>query len=228
MNDKISIETAKPPPEIPTGTPAAPAPSESPLLKSDDASGVAQPPPETDPAVKDWIEKINQAGGGRVSWIIQTGECLTKAKAELGYGRWGLLFGPGGLKFGQRRAEMFMQIVRCPALKDPNNFSNLPSCWSVLYALGRVPSEALTHAIADGRVHPEMTLLAARELAKGHRLGTAGPADQPAGKSFDIDHRLRPVDRHLRREAARWPPADRPVLAEALREIALGFIEGRL
>jgi hypothetical protein len=116
MTTKPQIEAVTPPQVLQTRTPETPGPSQDPVSSQEVASSVAQLPPGTDPVVKGWLDKINQAGGGRIGWVIQIGECLTKAKDELGHGRWGLLFGPGGLKFGQRRAEMFMEIVRCPTL----------------------------------------------------------------------------------------------------------------
>jgi hypothetical protein len=228
MNELKSIGAVTPPSATQIETQVAPAPSKNPLSQPDAAGTVAQPPPEADLAVKGWIEEINQAAGGRVGWVIQTGECFTKAKADLGRRRWGLLFGPGGVKFSQRRAEMFMAIVRCPVLTDPKTFSNLPGCWTVLHALSKVPVEVLTQAIGSGLVHPEMTLQEARELAKAHRVGATGPAPEQGDKDFDIDQRLNRLDSYLRREAARWPLEHRPELAAALREVATRLLEGRL
>ena len=228
MNDMTSIQALKPPQEIQMGTPAAPAPSQNTVVSKAQAGGAAQPPPETDPAVKSWIEKINQAADGRVGWVMQTGQCLVKAKDELGHRRWGRLFGSGRATFGQRKAEMFMQIVRCPVLTDPRIFSNLPGGWTVLHALSTVPVEVLTQAIHNGLVSSEMNLRQARELAKAHRVGPVGPAPQRADKKFNEDQRLEYLDRYLEREVALWPPAYRPDLAAALREIAKAIIENRI
>jgi hypothetical protein len=225
MNEMISIQALKPPQEIEIGPPAAPAPSMNTGVSTDEAGGAAQPPPETDPAVKGWIEKINQAATGRVGWVIETGNCLVKAKEELGPRRWGHLFGSGRATFGQRRAEMLMEIVRCPVLTVPKNFSNFPGCWTVLHALSKVPVEVLTQAIADGLVSSKMSLRQARELAKAHRVG---PAPQRAEKKFNEDQRLEILDRYLEREVALWPPAYRPDLAAALRDIANHIVKNCL
>lgn len=176
----------------------------------------------TDPKVKEWIEKISQAAGGEIDWLIQTGAALTQAKADLPFGKWGLLFSPGGLKFGQRRAEMFMQIFRCPALKDPKNFSDLPPHWSILYALCQLPVEVLMELIASSQIHPEMTLREARELAKARHPVEVdnAPALKRAGKKIDFDKRLARLTAHLEREAALWPPPFRADLVVRLREVA--------
>jgi hypothetical protein len=128
-----------------------------------------------------------------------------------------LLFERRRLPFGQRRAEMLMEIFRCPVLANPEHFSNLPPCWSVLYALTKMPQEALTKAIANGVIDPELSLKQARHLAGVNQVKAGNQHPEP----FDPDKRLNDLGCYLWRELMRWPMAYRPELAAALLEIAI-------
>jgi len=72
--------------------------------------------PQPDPALEAWSRRINQSHGRTAASIVETGRRLVQAKAELGHGRWGLLFERRRLRLGQRRAEMLREIVRSPEL----------------------------------------------------------------------------------------------------------------
>jgi hypothetical protein len=189
------------------GTPAVPTPSPKPETSADGTGGATPHGVNPDPAVRAWIEDINRVGQGRVEWIIRAGGRFTAAKAELDHGQWGQLFGPAGVHFSQRQAEMLMAIARHPALANPQNCSKVPCHWSILYALSRIPVEALAQAIASGRVCPGTTLRDAQEMAKRYRVGAAGAAVDRANKKFDPDKRLNQLVLYLAREVGRWPAA---------------------
>ena len=53
--------------------------------------------------------------------------------------------------------ERWMAIARHPVLSDSATMRNLPTAWSILYQLARVPPELLLKYIADGSVHPQLT-----------------------------------------------------------------------
>src|SRR2546426_289748 len=188
-------------------------------------TGRAPPAPQgAMPALQAWVEKINGAFGFSVGWIVKAGDYLLRAKAQLGHGQWGSLFGPGRLKFGLRTAEMLMQIARHRSLRNSKNFSFLPSAWSALHALSKLPAEIVEHAIASGCIHSQMTLQEARQLAKKHQAGTAGRQTPSGSVAFDPGQRLQRVARYLRREAADWPWEHKQRLAEALQQMAVELL----
>jgi hypothetical protein len=180
-----------------------------------------------DQAVENWIVIINQACITAVADIINTGRCFIRAKAELGHGRWGLLFGEGRLRYSQRWAESFMQIARCPVLATPQNFANLPGTWSVLHILSKVDVAGLQEAIAKGSVYPGMTLREARRFAELQKAGAANASGSRATSKFDPEQRLYRLANYLWRETMRWPSADRPQLAEFMHEIAADIAAGQ-
>jgi len=135
-----------------------------------------------------WIDQINNAFGFSICWVIKAGDLLAQSKKQLGHGHWGSLFGPEKLKFGQRTAEMLMEIARHPSLRKSKNFSSLPRPWTALHALSKLPVEVVDDGIAKGSIHSEMTLAEARDFvrtAQGKMEITPATGKRPAGDLAD-------------------------------------------
>jgi hypothetical protein len=66
------------------------------------------------------------------------------------------------LPFGLDRAERLMMIARAFSDVDPSVKSMLPSAWTALYELAKVPPRALIRSIELGEVSPTMTVADAR------------------------------------------------------------------
>ena len=61
-------------------------------------------------------------------------------------------------------AERWMEIARNPVLADSATLRNLPTSWTTLYQLSRLPAKTLEKYIQDGTVHPALTCRAAYAL----------------------------------------------------------------
>ncbi len=168
-----------------------------------------------EPELLAWVEKLISSHGNSVAAVIMTSRLLARAKVEL-HGRWGKLFAMDLLPYGQRRAQMTIEIAKCAPLADPKNFSHLPDSWTVLHALTKIPAAALAQAIVSGRVQPATTLKQARELARAGKP----PGAQNQWRKFNVDWRLELLARHIDRELRLWPKADWAELASALRDLA--------
>ena len=74
--------------------------------------------------------------------------------------------------------ERWMAIARHPVLSDSENFRNLPTAWTTLHTLSRIPQELLLKYIADGIVHAQLSGKAATQLLK---CGGANGGRNPNG-----------------------------------------------
>lgn len=83
------------------------------------------------------------------------------------------------LPFGLDRAERLMSIARAFSTVDPAMKSMLPSAWTALYELTKVPPRALTRAIDLGEVHPAMTVADARRYVAEQKGRSSEPAAAP-------------------------------------------------
>lgn len=82
------------------------------------------------------------------------------------------------LPFGLDRAERLMMIARAFNDVDPSVKNMLPSAWTALYELAKVPPRALVRSIELGDVTPQMTVADARRYVaeqKGRPTPTAPP-----------------------------------------------------
>jgi hypothetical protein len=198
--------------------PIQPAGEGSTTAQLQDSQGHSGPPIET--VQKRWIEAINEAFGFSTGWALKAGTLLTEAKAQLGHGQWGCLFGAGKLKFGQRTAEMLMEVARHPSFQKSKNFASLPKAWSALHALSKLPEDVVDQAIANGSVHSEMRLSDARRLVRS-ALKREGSSSQ---SRFDLIRQGKRVSQYLRLEVARWPAEHHQQLAELLQTAALDLL----
>ena len=182
------------------------------------------PPKPGDDLVNAWSQAINSAYGKRVEAIMDTGDKLIDAKAELGRGRWGLLFVGNRLPFSQRRAEMFMQITTHPALHSSKFVSDLPASWSVLLLLSRLPAEFVEKAIADQRIHSKMTLAQARDLTGIKSSYESRPQTTNSKPTDYVFNWIRELAHYIDRNAPGWPTDFRGQLASLLRQIAEALV----
>lgn len=69
------------------------------------------------------------------------------------------------LPFGIDKAERLMAVSRAFFDVEPDVRELLPTAWSTLFELSRLPSERFQDAVEAGEVHPGLTLAQSRALA---------------------------------------------------------------
>ncbi len=180
----------------------------------------AAAPPIAPNTVEHWTNEINCALGFSTGWVKKAGQLLLAAKKQLLHGQWMAMFAGGKLKLKLRKAEMLMAIAKNPVFTKKEYWSNLPRAWTTLYALSKLPREALEQAIQHGVVHPGLKLAEARCLLPSAQ--TKAPADlaPPARPPFNLARQQARLLHYLRRQATRWPPAQRETLAALLERVA--------
>jgi len=112
-----------------------------------------------------WADRICVQVGKSVESIIEVGRLLIQAKADLAHGEWGRLFDEKLIPFSQQTANKLMAVASHPQMSNPAHVRNLPPSWGTLYELTKIPEPTLQHALADGRITPDMPRKAVQALA---------------------------------------------------------------
>ncbi|MGO9236659.1 MAG: DUF3102 domain-containing protein [Methylocella sp.] len=128
----------------------------------------------------EWAARINAAWQKTVSNIIETGQALIDAKADLPHGTFTNMI-EDDLAFGPRAAERLMAIASHPALSNPTHASVLPASWTTLAELARLDGFRVETLIKEGRIYPglerkDVALLLPPPKAKV-KAKTVAPAD---------------------------------------------------
>src|SRR5687768_11939917 len=106
-----------------------------------------------DAGVEIWAKRIRPHLVAAVEHIIAAGKELIGAKEALPHGEFGTLCESLGLT--TRTAQRFMAIARHPVIANATHGSHLPTAWTTLFELSRMPGDDLEQALADGAVTAE-------------------------------------------------------------------------
>lgn len=117
---------------------------------------------------EEWAAVINADWRKSIEGIIQTGNDLIQAKAELPNGQFGFMI-KDDLCFGPRTAQRLMQISRHPEIGNATPASHLPQSWVVLHELTNLTPGDFRAAVAEGLIGSETTKRQARQLAADER-----------------------------------------------------------
>ena len=110
------------------------------------------------PNKRDWkyhADKIAAAWNKQLPSIIETGQSLIDAKAELDHGAFEAMV-QMKLPFGSRTGQRLMAIAKHKIISNTKHVSLLPASWGTLYALTKLPDEILLTKFKDGAIHPKM------------------------------------------------------------------------
>ena len=129
-------------------------------------------PPTVDSINALWREMTESA----VDYAIRIGSALTQVKKECQRERrrFGSMFAqshgladkrPDVFMFSQDTANKLMKIARNTAIKNSEHARNLPSDWTAIYEISRLPPTKITKLIEDGSIRPDMGRDRARVIA---------------------------------------------------------------
>jgi hypothetical protein len=125
-----------------------------------------------------WAPKIHGEWRKSIEGILGVGRQLIAAKEACEHGEFLRLFKghenavSDPLPFGERSAEMLMQIAGHSVISNPKFVSDLPQSWGTLYELTKLDDETLIAGIKAGEITPETTRAQAAALH-------ADPIDKP-------------------------------------------------
>jgi hypothetical protein len=102
-----------------------------------------------------WAARICAVHHQTVKGVIELGKTLIAAKEVLMHGDFVAMVRTD-LPFGPRTAQMLMKIAAHP-ISNAKHVSLLPASWGTVYELTKLPKKALSEALSDGSIHPQMT-----------------------------------------------------------------------
>ena len=143
-----------------------------------------------------YVEVISRAWQKLATDVLEIGRCLLQAKVELSHGEFTRMV-RGELPFGPRTAQRLMFIANNPTLSNPTHASLLPTSWTTLYELARLPEHVLIKALEDGTIRTDLPRHAVSQLKWEAELARRGPY-------LDVD--MASVMALTSRSAAPMPP----------------------
>ena len=155
----------------------------------------------------EWAARINAAWQKMVSNIIETGQTLIDAKADLPHGAFTAMI-EDDLAFGPRTAERLMAIASHPTLSNPTHASVLPASWMTLAQLARLDGARVETLIRDGQIYPKLERKDAALLlpppkpkATDKKVKPQRADSEPATKTHHVDPAPKVVDAKVIEEA---------------------------
>lgn len=124
--------------------------------------------PRPTPRRKEWARKITTRWHEAAKAIIDVGQMLIDAKADLPHGQFEAMI-DADLPFTSSTAQRLMKIARDAELTNPAHVPLLPPAWGTLYELTKLPPTAKQRAFAEGRIHPNMERRDVARLRREHR-----------------------------------------------------------
>lgn len=111
---------------------------------------------------------------------LRVGRLLREAKqmAPDEFDEWVINDLPFGLETARRLVAISAAYEKFPA----ETLAQMPRPWQAMYALKALPASTIERGVADGAIHPDMTVKAAREFARtkrGGRKWTLADSDGP-------------------------------------------------
>ena len=125
-----------------------------------------------------WAPRINAEWRKSVEGILNVGRQLIAAKKSCEHGEFLRLFKGHDnavsepVPFGERSAEMLMEVASHGVISNPKFVSDLPQSWGTLYELTKLDDEQIVAGIKAGEITPDMTRADAAALR-------ADPVEKP-------------------------------------------------
>jgi hypothetical protein len=130
-----------------------------------DDTNVELPTIDDGSSIEEYAKNISDAWYQSIRGIIEAGELLINAKAQLPHGGFQTLFTEKRLPFGERTAQRLMAIAANPVLTNPTRASVLPRSWTTLHAMTTIPGPQLEKLLIDGQINSETERKEVEELA---------------------------------------------------------------
>ena len=115
-------------------------------------------------SVSDWTGEINAVWTRGPASTLELARVIYAARRSLVHGEWSQLWRSGCVGLSKRKAEMLSAIGARLGWLNAQTFAHLPRGWSILYQLAKLDRSSLWSYMADGTVHPALTLQQAKDL----------------------------------------------------------------
>ena len=108
---------------------------------------------------KSWVPILNEKFDRTAHSLIELGEELNKAQAEMEPQEWDAMFAnpkKSGIKFGLRNAQRYMSIASNVAMTRATTLKALPNSSETLYQISRLSPDEITAHVKSGKINPNM------------------------------------------------------------------------
>lgn len=167
----------------------------------------ATPPTGAQPErVVEWFGKIAAAWRKEVAHTMELARVVAQARTRLLRGEWARLWQDsrgGEMPFSKRKGEMLVVIGERLNWANAQTFAHFPSGWSILYCLARLNRVLLEKLLAEGVIHPKLTLAEAKRLTERPHL-CAGKV-----RRGNVERRLRQLCNWVDHTLHDWRPDER-------------------
>lgn len=163
----------------------------------------------------EWIEQIQQTWSQSAQNILALARLISAARRSLPYGSWSRLWPAGWLPFSKRKGEMLVVIGQCVERLDAQNSAQLPAAWNTLYYLARLGCRRVQALIAEGRIHPGLSLREAQTLLARYR-----PETRRKRPRLILRDRLAKLAKFLRDNLGAWSPKEQQFASRQLLALA--------
>ena len=150
-----------------------------------------------------WATKIRLAWTRGNADTLELARIVFGTRCSLNDEQWTALIISGGLPFGRRKAQMLSAVGEGLGWAGAQTFAQLPRGWSILYHLSKLPQRIVESGIADGTIHPALTLQKAKDLSatfRGQKTGERKP---------NLYQRLKVFSDFVRAHLSKWSMEER-------------------
>jgi hypothetical protein len=139
-----------------------------------------------------WIKELVPAYGKTIEAVFDMGRVLSAARDELKPLRhWTKFLKEDALPFGARKVQTLIRIYAHFGDLPAQTVARLPQGWAILNVLSQLDPANVEHLIAEGKVHPTLTLNEAKILAgkstpkEARRVGAGEWAQKVANQAAE-------------------------------------------
>jgi len=168
-------------------------------------------------SLADWTTEIQAAFAHGRANTLELARLVGAAKQRLRFGQWTRLWKSGQLPFSKRKGEMLVVIGQGLGSVDANNCAHLPTAWRTLYYLARLERSTLIERIAEGVIHPALTIQQAKILLS---LQAHSSRPEPLARS-GVKRRLTNFRNYVKQTLGDWTAREREMAQRTLRQLVL-------
>jgi len=167
-----------------------------------------------DACVVDWAIQIRDRVARGTIQVLDLARLIHAAKTALQRGQWTHLCRSARLPFAKRKAEMLDVIGESLGGPNAQASAHLPPGWNTLYYLAGLPQSLLASLLADGAVHPSLTLAEAKSLYARFKGLHSKTCKRP-----NIRLRLQRLQEFVQNNSYTWAEAERQWVRSELQEL---------
>ena len=162
-----------------------------------------------------WVIEIKRFWAQRRFDMIELAKVVYAAKRELLYGQWTHLLKSRRIPFAKRTAEMLVVIAKGLGRLDAQSCAHLPSALNSLYHLAQLEQAVLVSLIAEGTIHPALTISEAKGLLAEYK-----PQRNGSQRQLHVKRRLSTFREFVFTTLSDWTPEERALAKAELLELA--------